>query len=60
MALDPLARPQSVFAMQKVLQAPPSLAPLVPQADENDAPARAGGWRGLVERIGGVRRKAGD
>lgn len=56
MALDPLARPQSVFAMQKVLQAPPSLAPQA--ADEDDEPAeRTGGWRGLVGRLG-VGRKA--
>jgi len=50
MALDPLTRPQSVFSMQKVLQAPPTLAPQ-PDADE-EAPARAGGWRGLVGRFG--------
>jgi serine/threonine protein kinase len=55
MALDPLARPQSVFAMQKVLQAAPTLAPQPDAAEE--APARAGGWRGLVGRFG---RKAGN
>jgi serine/threonine protein kinase len=54
MALDPLARPQSVFAMQKVLQAPPSLA----QPEPGEEPARAGGWRGLVGRFGAIGRKA--
>jgi serine/threonine protein kinase len=54
MALDPLARPQSVFTMQKVLQAPPSLA--LPVEDEEPA-AREGGWRGLVGRLGGMGRK---
>ncbi|MCA1245395.1 serine/threonine-protein kinase [Massilia sp. MS-15] len=53
MALDPLARPQSVFALQKVLQAPPSLAP--PAGD--DTPPAAGGWRGLVGRLGAAGRK---
>jgi serine/threonine protein kinase len=57
MALDPLVRPQSVFSMQKVLQAAPTLAP---QPEEEEAPARAGGWRGLVGRFGGVKRKAAD
>jgi len=48
LALDPLARPQSVFAMQKVLQAPPTLAP---QLDEE--PERSpSGWRGIAQRIG--------
>ncbi|MCD2515712.1 serine/threonine protein kinase [Massilia sp. G4R7] len=45
--LDPLARPQSVFAMQKVLQAAPTVAP----QDEEPAPA-PGGWRGIAQRIG--------
>lgn len=60
MALDPLARPQSVFSMQKLLQAPPSLAPrAVDEQQDDDAPAQqAGGWRGLVERLGGIGRKA--
>jgi eukaryotic-like serine/threonine-protein kinase len=49
MALDPLARPQSVFAMQKVLQAPPSLA----APNDDDPAARATGWRALLERFGG-------
>jgi len=54
LALDPLARPQSVFAMQKVLQAPPSLA-LQAEVDANpdmEPERRAGGWRGFAERIG--------
>jgi hypothetical protein len=54
MALDPLARPQSVFAMQKVLQAAPSLA--LP-AQEDEPAVRAAGWRALAERIG-ITRKA--
>ncbi|GAB3372713.1 serine/threonine protein kinase [Massilia agri] len=50
LALDPLLRPQSVFAMQKVLQAPPTLAPQVEAAPEPEqAP---GGWRGIAQRIG--------
>lgn len=47
--LDPLARPQSVFALQRELQTP---APVVA------APApEPGGWRGLAARLGLVRRK---
>jgi hypothetical protein len=49
MALDPLARLQSVFAMQKVLQAAPSIAP---QAEEEEPEAPAAGWRGLAGRLG--------
>jgi len=56
MALDPMVRPQSVFSMQKVLQAAPTLAN---QAGEDEAPARLGGWRSLVGRLGGMGRKAG-
>jgi len=48
LALDPLARPQSVFAMQKVLQAPPTVAP---QVDEEPEPSLSG-WRGIAQRIG--------
>jgi serine/threonine protein kinase len=44
LALDPLARPQSVFALQKVLQAP-ATAPAQAQSP-------AGGWRGLAGRLG--------
>ena len=56
MALDPLARPQSVFAMQKVLQAPPTLAPQQDEGQDGAAPARTGGWRGLAERVGMARK----
>jgi serine/threonine protein kinase len=48
LALDPLARPQSVFAMQKVLQAPPTL---VAQVEEEAEPGPSG-WRGIAQRIG--------
>lgn len=61
LALDPLARPQSVFAMQKVLQAPPSLAPQAEEEAGQGARQGAGGWRGIVRRIGdigGIGRKA--
>jgi serine/threonine protein kinase len=54
LAMDPLARPQSVFALQKVLQA----APAAPEA----AAAPAGkptGWRGLVGRISAFGRGSG-
>jgi hypothetical protein len=51
LALDPLARPQSVFAVQKVLQAGlPAVDAAPAPAPEEAAPAS--GWRGLVERIG--------
>ena len=53
LALDPLARPQSVFAVHTVLQA----APRVPLAAEPAAAASpAGGLRGLLGRIGGFGR----
>jgi serine/threonine protein kinase len=45
LALDPLARPQSVFAVQKVLQAAPARCARRPQA----AAAPASGWRGLSD-----------
>jgi len=59
LALDPLARPQSVFAVQKVLQAgldklpeiDAAAAPAAAPDTEADA-APASGWRGLVGRIG--------
>jgi hypothetical protein len=52
LALDPLLRPQSVFAVQKVLQA---AAPV--RAEETQAAAApASGWRGLVGRLGGFGR----
>jgi len=47
LALDPLARPQSVFAVQKVLQAGWSATP----AAETEAQAPVSGWRSLVNRI---------
>ncbi|WP_312519247.1 serine/threonine-protein kinase [Massilia sp.] len=52
--LDPLARPQSVFEIQKALAADYELPPArieEPSADE--APA---GWRGVVRRLGAFRR----
>ncbi|MCS0581381.1 serine/threonine protein kinase [Massilia pinisoli] len=59
LALDPLARPQSVFAVQKALQAGLSAAPSAagePQDPVAEAPAT--GWRGFVERIGFGRGRA--
>ena len=53
LSLDPLARPQSVFAVHKVLQA----APRVPLAAEPMAAAPTSGrLRGLLGRIGGFGR----
>jgi serine/threonine protein kinase len=59
LALDPLARPQSVFAVQKVLQAGLDGAPAAggPRKAVTEA-APASGWRGLVERIGFGRGRA--
>jgi serine/threonine protein kinase len=57
LALDPLARPQSVFAVQKVLQAGLPAAPAAAQSEPEEA-APASGWRGLVERIGFGRGRA--
>jgi serine/threonine protein kinase len=59
LALDPLARPQSVFAVQKALQAGLSATPAAagdPQDPGTEAPAT--GWRGFVERIGFGRGRA--
>jgi serine/threonine protein kinase len=54
LAMDPLARPQSVFALQKVLQAAPAAAELAA------APAgKPTGWRGLVGRISAFGRGSG-
>jgi serine/threonine protein kinase len=47
LALDPLARPQSVFALQKALQGPRT-APAPAEADEE---APASGWRSLFGRL---------
>jgi serine/threonine protein kinase len=54
LALDPLARPQSVFAVQKALQAglPAATATPAGRPDTVTEAAPASGWRGLVERIG--------
>ena len=57
LALDPLARPQSVFAVQKVLQAGLPAVDAAPSAAPAEA-APASGWRGLVERIGFGRGRA--
>ncbi len=53
LALDPLARPQSVFAVQKALQA----AAPAPAPSPAVAPS---GWRGLVGRLGGLGRGKQD
>ena len=53
--LDPLARPQSLFALQKELS-----MPRVPKASEVAATEKsAGGWRGLIDRMG-IGRKTPD
>jgi len=66
LAMDPLARPQSVFAVQKVLKEDGHAAAAAAAVDMNaDAAAPAdtpSGWRGLVGRLGAlgpgrVRRK---
>jgi serine/threonine protein kinase len=57
LSLDPLARPQSVFAVQKVLQAGLSAAPSAPPTEPEEA-APSSGWRGFVERIGFGRGRA--
>ncbi len=58
LALDPMARPQSVFAVQKVLQT----APATPLAAEPAAPPAppAGGLRGLLGRIKVLKRARND
>jgi serine/threonine protein kinase len=59
LALDPLARPQSVFALQKVLQA--ALPAAQAARKRPAAKAATGGLRGLVGRLGALKRgKAGD
>jgi serine/threonine protein kinase len=58
LALDPMARPQSVFAVQKVLQAVPA-RPLAAKAQDAPAPAPATGLRGLLGRIG-LKRAGGQ
>ena len=65
LALDPLARPQSVFAIQKALQAPFKSPRAALATAQDGAQAEAGdeeersGWRGLVDRIG-FRRGQGE
>ena len=56
LALDPLARPQSVFAIQKVLQAAPAVPVPEPETIGDERPS---GWRGLAGRLG-LGRKAGS
>lgn len=56
LALDPLARPQSVFAVQKALQAAPAPAP----APDQERAAPPAGWRGLVGRLGALGRGRQD
>jgi serine/threonine protein kinase len=63
LALDPLARPQSVFAVQKVLQAGYSAAAGAPAAQaEAEAQVPVSGWRSLVNRISpfGPARRSGS
>jgi len=57
LALDPMARPQSVFAVQKVLQTAP-VQPLAADAVADTAATAppAGGLRGLLGRIGVLKR----
>ena len=51
--LDPLARPHSVFALQKVLQR----AMAMPPAPAPPANKLSGQWRALVGRVAGLGRK---
>lgn len=53
LALDPLARPQSVFALQKVLNA---ALPAASAARKQSAGRAPGGLRGLVGKIGALTR----
>jgi serine/threonine protein kinase len=53
LALDPLARPQSVFALQKVLG---EALPAATAAKKQAAGRPAGGLRGLVGKIGALTR----
>jgi eukaryotic-like serine/threonine-protein kinase len=52
--LDPLARPQSLFALQKELSQPRK-APEPPPVEK-----AASGWRGLADRFGLGRKKTAD
>ncbi|NRR33637.1 serine/threonine protein kinase [Oxalobacteraceae bacterium] len=49
--MDPLARPQSLFELQKALRAPVPPLPAAPQ------PEPKSGWRSVVERLGRLARK---
>ncbi|MFC3459146.1 MULTISPECIES: serine/threonine protein kinase [Massilia] len=57
LALDPMARPRSVFEVQKVLQAAPAQA-IAEEVPPVPAPA-VGGLRGLFGRLGGLGRAKG-
>lgn len=52
--LDPLARPQSLFALQKELSLPRK-APLPAQSEKS-----GGGWRAFMDRLGIGRKKTED
>ncbi len=58
LAMDPLARPQSVFAVQKVLQRGKREKGALGAAVQDDAVPAATGWRGLVGRLGAFGKKA--
>jgi len=53
LAIDPLDRPQSLFALQKVLQAA-APRPAAPPAPAGMMTRLSGGLRGLVERLSGA------
>jgi serine/threonine protein kinase len=57
LAMDPLARPQSVFTVQKVLKEGAVSAPGADPGAAALAQTPATGWRGLVGRLGGLGRK---
>jgi serine/threonine protein kinase len=52
--IDPLERPQSLFALQKVLQVPVALAPEAPPPPQGMMNKLGDGLRGLVGRLGGI------
>jgi hypothetical protein len=53
LALDPLVRPQSVFAMQKVLT---TVLPAASAARKQAADQAPGGLRGLFGKLGAITR----
>ncbi|MFL6673462.1 MAG: serine/threonine protein kinase [Massilia sp.] len=57
LAIDTLARPQSVFAVQKVLQS--GAVPATRPAGQG-AGAKPSGWRALVGRLGALGRRSGS